>query len=368
MKKFKVLHIFSSYTIGGAEKMTVAIARDLNNLSTDFESLVGAPKDSYIYQQSLKENLKVYDFICRGSFTPTGVFRLFNIIKKEKIDILHIHQGKLYWTGLLMKLFFKKLKVVLHRRQDTRHKWYARLHYKFADMTLTVSKMVLNNLIKYEHAPEKKLKVLYNGFDFETFAKDTNCTDLTEQYNLKDKFVIGTVGAIVSLDAKGQKYLIEAVSELRKKYNNLAVLIVGSGPGKTDLENYAKQFNVDDIVYFAGQQSNVAKYINAMDIFCLLSCGTEGFGNVNVEAQYLAKPVITTNIGGIPETVIKDKTAIIIPPRNVDELIVALTKLIENKDYATNMGKEGKIFVEQTFTTQVMINNLTKIYYGLLKN
>ena len=368
MKQFKVLHIFSSYTIGGAEKMTVAIARDLNNLSQDFESVVGAPKNSYIYEQSLKENLKVYDFSCRGSFTPTGVLRLFNIIRKEKINIVHVHQGKLYWTALLMKLFFKNLKVVLHRRQDTRHKWYAKLHYKLADMTLTVSKMVLTNLIKYEHAPQNKLQVLYNGFDFESFAKDIDCKDLVEQYNLKNKIVIGTVGAIVSLDAKGQKYLIEAVSKLRNKYNNLAVLIVGSGPGKKDLEDYAKKFSVDDIVYFVGQQSNVAKYVNAMDIFCLLSCDTEGFGNVNVEAQYLAKPVITTNIGGIPETVIKDKTAIIIPPRNVDELIVALTKLIDNKAFATNMGKEGKLFVEETFTKKTMVENLTKIYNGLLQN
>ena len=98
MKKFKVLHIFSSVSMGGAEKMTVSIAKNLNNISEEFESVVAAPKDSYIYQQSLKENLKVYNFSCRGTFTPTGIFQLFNIIRKEKIDIVHVHQGKL---GLL---------------------------------------------------------------------------------------------------------------------------------------------------------------------------------------------------------------------------------------------------------------------------
>ena len=55
MKKFKVLHIFSSVSMGGAEKMTVSIAKNLNNISEEFESVVAAPKDSYIYQQSLKE-------------------------------------------------------------------------------------------------------------------------------------------------------------------------------------------------------------------------------------------------------------------------------------------------------------------------
>ena len=368
MKKFKVLHIFSSYTIGGAEKMTVAIAKDLNNLSQDFQSIVAAPKDSYVYMQSLKDNLTVHHFSCRGTFTPTGIFQLFNIIRKEKIDIVHVHQGKLYWSAILMKFFFKKLKVVLHRHQDTRHRWYAKWHYKFADITFAVSNAVKENLIKCENAPKNKISVLYNGLDFENFAKDTDCKDLIEQYNLKDKIVIGTIGAMVSLEGKGQKYLLEAISQLRKNYNNIVCLLVGDGIGRKEQESYAKELKIDDITIFTGYQENVAKYINVMNIFCLPSCDTEGFGNVNVEAQYLAKPVITTNIGGIPETVVKDKTAIIIPPRNAEELISALTKLIENKDYATNMGKAGKIFVEQTFTKQTMVNNLTKIYYGLLRN
>ncbi len=368
MKKFKVLHIFSSTSIGGAEKMTVSIAKNLNNLSEEFESIVAAPKDSYIYTQSLKENLKVYSFSCRGTFTPTGIFRLFNIIRKEKIDIVHVHQGKLYWSAVLMKFFFKKLKVVLHRHQDTRHKWYAKWHYKLADITLAVSNAVKENLIKCENAPKNKISVLYNGLDFENFAKDTDCKDLIEQYDLKNKIVIGTVGAMVSLEGKGQKYLLEAIAQLKEHYNNIVCLLVGDGIGRKEQELYAKELKIDDITVFTGYKENVAKYINAMDIFCLPSCDTEGFGNVNIEAQYLAKPVVTTNIGGVPETVIKDKTAIIVSPRNAEELANAISKLIENKDYALNLGIEGKKFVEQTFSVNVMVNNLVNTYRNILNN
>ena len=367
MEKIKVLHLFSSYTIGGAEKQTLLTAISFKELSQKFEPIVAAPKKSFLYEESEKSGVKVKDFTCRGTFTPTGVIKLIKIINNEKVKILHVHQGKLYWTALLMKLFFPGIKVVLHRRQDTRHKWYAKWHYKLADVTLTVSKVVKDNLIKYEKAPTDKVKVLYNAFDTKKFEQDVDCSDIVKEYGLEDKFVIGTVGAIVSLEGKGQQYLIEAVSELRKEYPNIVALIVGDGDGRTLQQDYAKQLGVDDIVKFTGYQSNVSKFLKVMDIFCLLSCGSEGFGNVNLEAEFLKIPVITTNIGGIPETIIDGITGFLIEPRNVDMIISNVKKLIEDKEYAKNMGLEGHKFVKETFSKQKFVENLTNIYESIIQ-
>ena len=107
MNKVKVLHIFSSYTIGGAEKQTLLTTISLKQFNEQFEPILAAPKTSFLYEQAKLNEVKVIDFKCRGSFTPTGVLKLFNIIKKENISIIHVHQGKLYWTALLMKLFYK---------------------------------------------------------------------------------------------------------------------------------------------------------------------------------------------------------------------------------------------------------------------
>ena len=103
-----------------------------------------------------------------------------------------------------------------------------------------------------------------------------------------------------------------------------------------------------------------------MNIFCLLSCDTEGFGNVNLEAQFKQIPVITTTIGGNPETVIDGKTGILIPPRNVDKLIEAIKKIMDDKVFAKNMGIDGHNFVKETFTKQKFVENLTKIYESIL--
>lgn len=359
--------MFSSTTIGGAEKQTLLTSVSLKKFSGEIEPVVAAPKDSYLYRQAEENGVRTRDFSCRGSFTPSGVFRLINIIKEEKINILHVHQGKLFWTALLMKLFFKNIKIVLHRRQDTRHKFYARWHYKIADMTLTVSKAVRDNLIKYEKVPENKTRVFYNGFDFEKFSEQIECGEIKEKYNLRDKTVVGTIGAMVSLEGKGQIYLMQAAALLRSGCKDLRYLIVGDGKAKREQEEYAKKLNVDDIVFFAGYQSDVRKYLKAMDIFCLLSCDTEGFGNVNLEAQSLRVPVITTDIGGNPETVIDNKTGFVIRPRNVEELAAAVKKLAGDRKLAENMGIEGQKFVKETFSTEKMAQNLAAVYKSVLK-
>ncbi|MFA7074922.1 MAG: glycosyltransferase [Endomicrobiaceae bacterium] len=367
MKKIKVLHMFSSFTIGGAEKMTLLTGVSLQKLSSEIEPVVAAPEESFLYVQAKENNVKVCDFNCRGSFTPTGVLRLIGIIKKEKIDILHVHQGKLFWTALLMKFFFKNIKVVLHRRQDTRHKFYAKWHYGIADMTLTVSRAVRDNLIKYEKVPDEKVKVLYNGFDFAKFSKDIYCDDVIEKYNLKNKTVIGTIAAMVSLEGKGQIYLMEALAKLRNDYTDLRCVLVGDGAGKAEQEEYAKKLKVDDIVFFAGYQPDVAKYLKVMDIFCLLSCGTEGFGNVNLEAQSLGIPVITTKVGGNPETVMDKQTGFVIEPRNTEQLMKTIKKLLDDKNYAVQMGLSGQKFVKETFSIEKMVENLTAVYKDVLK-
>ncbi|MDD5021394.1 MAG: glycosyltransferase family 4 protein [Endomicrobiaceae bacterium] len=367
MNKKKVLFIFSSFSFGGAEKMTADTASAINKFSNEFEAFVATPKESPLSKYSNEKQIKTLNFNCRGTFTPTGILKLFKIIKKEKIDIIHVQQGKLFWTALLMKLFFCNVKVVLHRTQDTRHKWYARYHYRIADKVLAVSDIVKNNMIEIDKAPAKKVQTLYNGFDFDNFRKDIDISDIIKEYGLENKIVIGAVGAMVSLEGKGQIYLMQALAKMRNQYPNLICILLGDGPGKKEQEEYAKKLGIGDKVIFAGYKSNIAKYINAMDIFCLLSCDTEGFGNVNIEAQSLAKPVITTNIGGIPETVIENKTALIVNPRDVEALIVAIKKLLDNKNYALDMGAQGKKFVENKFSDKIMAGNLSEIYKEILQ-
>ncbi|MDR1195081.1 MAG: glycosyltransferase family 4 protein [Endomicrobium sp.] len=359
--KYRVLHIFSSKTIGGAEKKTLFLADNLQK-SGIVENIMGVTKGSYMFEQSLEKNLQTVNFKAGGSFDPVGIFRLIKIIKKYKIDIVHVHQGKLYWQSLIAGMFCPSVKIVFHRRQDTRHGFYSRMHYRFADAVITVSKAVADGLIKYEKVPAEKVNVVYNGINFEKFNINDDYGDIVEQYNLKGKKVVGTVGAIVDFKGKGQIYLIEAAKMLKKDYPDLRYLIVGGGVGIDKQKEYAKNLGVDDIVYFTGYREQAPKFILAMDIFCLLSWDTEGIGNVLIEAQALGKPVIGTNIGGIPETFIDGKTGILIKPSDSAQTAEAIKKFINDAQKAKRFGAAGREFVKSKFSIDNMVKGAIEVY------
>jgi glycosyltransferase involved in cell wall biosynthesis len=364
--KYKVLHAFSSQSIGGAEKSMLFLASSLNK-SQKCENIIAVPGKSKLFAESVQKNLKTIAFKAANSFDLLGILKLIKIIKEHDIDIVHVHQGKLYWTSLAAKLFCRNIKVVFHRRQDTRRGIISRNHYRFADAVIAVSKSVANGLIKYEKVLPGKVEVVYNGVNFDKFNDNIYFADIIKEYDLQDKTVVGTVGAIVDFKGKGQIYLIEAAKFLRKDYPNLRYLIVGCGKGLKEQKAYAKNLKVEDIVYFVGYQEQSQKFVAAMDIFCLLSWDSEGMPNVVIEAQALKKPVIVTNIGGNPESFVAGATGIIIEPSNSAQVAHAIKSLVDNPRIAKQFGSAGKQFANKNFSIEKMVENTLAVYKRIMK-
>lgn len=364
IQKIKVLHLYSSYGPGGAEITMLSLAYNLNK--EGIENIIACPTKSYLYSKAKKLNLKTIPLRIRGSLDPIGIFCLIKLVMKEKPEIIHVHQGKIFWPAIFIKWIFKnKPKLVFHRHLDIRSSSFSKSHYNYADMIIATSRKVSNGLIKYEKVKPLKIVIIYNGVEIE--EDKLKVEDVRTKYNLKDKIVIGTAGAINKPEGKGQRYLIEVAEILRKKFNNLHYLIVGDGNLKKELEEYAKRIKVADIVTFTGFVENIYDYLEAMDIFCALSVGTEAFSRVIVEAQLIGKPVIATNIGGIPETFINSKTGFLIPPRDIAALKNTLINLIENEQERKKMGIAGRKWAEEKFNIKNWCVSVKSVYYSLLK-
>lgn len=168
---------------------------------------------------------------------------------------------------------------------------------------------------------------------------------------------------------KGHKYALEAISHVAKKHKNIKYTILSNGPLREDLERYAKELAIENLVEFKGRVSDeemVASYNNA-DVFLSPSIrasygSEEGMGMVNQEAQLMELPVISTDIGGIPEG-LKDKiTGFVVPEKDSKKIAEKINFLIENTSKRRKMGKEGRKFVLQTFGPEKMISDLIKVY------
>lgn len=360
----KVLHLYSSFGPGGAEKRILSLASTLNKMGVC--NLGGFPKGSYLEKEAIGLNIKACPIRIRNSLDFIGILELLRITKREGIDILHVHQGKIFWPAVCVKwLSLNKLKLVFHRRLDKKSNLLSRGHYKFADKVISVSGKVKDNLIKFDKVKPSKISVVYTGMEIDESLYDG--AKIRKKYNIEDKITIGIVAGINKPEGKGQGYLLECASLLKERYNNLHYLIVGDGSLRSELERYARDRGIDFLTTFTGYQEDVYDFIKAMDIVVLLSCGTEALPAVLIEAQLLGKPVIGTNIGGIPETFQEGETGFLIPSRDVESLKRGLIELIENEDKRKEMGEKGKKFAKERFDMKNCCSSIKSVYEELVK-
>lgn len=330
---------------------------------TGIHNVISSPKGSYLFQKAKEFGLTVYPLRINGSFDPIGILGLRSIVKKENIEIIHAHQGKVFWPCVFMKWFVdRNVKLVFHRHAQLAHRVYSRGHYRSADNVIAISRAVARGLIEREQVPEEKVSVVYNGINLGRFNPSVNGDKARREYKYEGCTVIGTAAAMNRPKGKGQRYLIEAAKILKPKYPNLRYLIVGTGEIKGELEKAARELGVDDIVDFTGYKENVEEYMAAMDIFCLLSWDTEGLGQVMMEAQAMAKPVIGTNVGGVPETFINNGTGLLIGPENSGELAKAIEYFAADKAKITLLGRQARDYALENFGIEKMVKNVRSIY------
>jgi glycosyltransferase involved in cell wall biosynthesis len=166
---------------------------------------------------------------------------------------------------------------------------------------------------------------------------------------------------------KGYEELLDAMGEVAREGFDVKLAIVGeaiyqnSGVYKRKILMKANSAGLKDKIIFTGFRENIPEILASFDIFVLPS-RSEGFGRVNLEAMAMGKPVVSTNVGGIPEVVLDGVTGILVPPGNSKSLSHAIMRLLNDPRLRASMGRKGRKRVEQHFTLHAHVQRIEEIY------
>jgi len=218
-----------------------------------------------------------------------------------------------------------------------------------------------------------KCQVMLNGsacgVDLERFdpTKWKNIRDeIRKKLNISDNdVVIGTVARLTG--DKGINELVNAFKHIADDTEQVHLLLVGEQEEKDRLQpatekliaNYAN-------IHKLGFQQNPISYYMAMDIFCLPTY-REGFGEVNLEAQAMCLPVVSTNVIGPRESVEDGETGFLVEPRSSKALIEPLRKLVLDSELRKEMGSKGRRRVKKMFDRKEMIKAVIQHRLRLLR-
>ena len=381
--KIKVLHIITRLDTGGSAENTLLTCIGLNKNNYEITLASGAAFSPKNELKKEAENNGVKFVII-----PELVYwiaplkeiisfcKIFMLIKKERFDIVHTHTSK---AGILGRLAAKLAGVPIIIHAPHGHIFYGyynsfltgifiiveKIAAEFTDKIITLTEKGVEEHVKFGIAPENKFIAIHSGIRADKFFSEP--VDINNKRNQlgipQNSLLIGTAGRLVPI--KGHKYLMQAMSQINKKLN-VILLVIGDGYLRENLEQQAKQSGISNRIKFLGFRNDIAEILSILDIFILPSIN-EGMGRTLVEAMFLSKPIIATNVGGIPDLVKNDKSGILVPPKDPTAIANAIQQLLENKTLAKEMGKTGREIVKNEFTEKTMVEKIDKLYNDLLK-
>ncbi len=189
----------------------------------------------------------------------------------------------------------------------------------------------------YEHIPDKQIKLLadnINGFP-----------------------VIVQVGSID--ETKNQMFTLKCLNRISEDLPEVRYLVIGTGEKKEELMHKAAEYGLHDQVIYAGRMSRSnCLYLISMATILVLTSESESFPNVLVEAQTLALPVISNDVGGASEIIEHGVSGYLIQKGDEIDFIKRAVYLLKNEGPAREMGKRGKKRVLNLFSMTEKVNNV----------
>lgn len=241
---------------------------------------------------------------------------------------------------ILKKLLRKELVVELHGDWEERLPalkgvltFFAKRVLRSANKIRAVANYLIAKAQKY--APDKPYFLFPTFTDLDDFLQETDINF--------DNYIL-----FVGRDdrVKGVRYLTEAFSKIERDFPEFRLVLIGEGlpGGKLSLEEVR---------------------IKMKDCYCLaVPSLSEGLPRVIMEAQALAKPVIASRVGGIPDLVKDGETGFLFESGNVEELAGRLRVLLSRKELAVEMGKQARLLVEEKFSNRRYLENYLKMIYS----
>jgi len=388
----KVLHIITRLDMGGSAQNTLLTCKELTGKyeiilvhGLSLESGMNDLEKQMVEDGVEKAKNKGAKVITLPSLVRSirpvkdfkTLFSLIWLMFKEKPDIVHTHSSK---AGILGRIAARIASVpyIIHTPHghvfyghfgafaSRMFLWVEKLFSKFTDRMVALTDGEKKDYINLCVCPSDKLLKIHSGVDVKQYMQSNG--DVVETRRFlglnQNEAVIGFVGWLLPI--KGPEYLLKAMAYIWQEYPETALVYVGKGRLDMDLRAQALNVGANGRVKFLGWRDDIHEIMPVFDMLVLPSLN-EGMGRVLVEAMAAGKPVVASNVGGIPDLVRHGETGYLVPPADEKALADCIKKLLNDPGNAWEMGQQGKKLCEQ-FSLEAMIEKLDDLYSDLVEN
>ncbi len=341
----RIMEIVSGVGINGAVHNCLLLTRELARRG--HRVTLVCRNGSWIARQLASDPVDIV-FSELDRWPSDEIHRIAAVLNRRSIDVVHTHMSRAHFFGVLLRWFGGVPCVA------TAHNRLFQPHWMFNDLVIAVSEATRRYHETYNLVRSDRIVTVHNFVDYDRFAGVPFTAREEIRRELKIDLasrVIGMVGSVIP--KKGQIYAVRAMPKILALSPLAKLLLVGkigNDDYADDIRRVAADLGVADRIVWAGERDDVNRILAAVDVSVSPSLG-EALGMTILEAMAAGRPVVASNVGGIPECVEPGKTGVLVPPRDSHTLARAVNRLFSDQPLREELVQAARKHVRQHFST-----------------
>ncbi|NOZ07575.1 MAG: glycosyltransferase [FCB group bacterium] len=374
--KTSVIYITDSLGRGGAEKQLYYLCSNLprDKYSVGIISLNDVPSKTYSNRLT-KLGIPIWQLTPEDSGLSNRLRAITRILKAKKPDIIHSWSFYAnpyasvcgFLAGIPVRLGSLRNNPfsVAIRAMNPLLRWLA---YHSVNGFVVNSRIARDQLIENGY-PTEKIFYVRNALEIDDTAHlQTEPADLSGFGIDPYTKVVATVGNIRS--QKNHKLFVEAMQNVLQTVPDVKCLIVGVNIPREEalfrsLQQQIAGLGLEDSIHFTGQRDDIPQLLRRITVFCLTSL-SEGTPNVVLEAMAAGVPVVSTNVGDVPEIITDGENGLLVDSGDAAGLSRKVTALLEDENLATKLGEAGKRTIHEKYSVSRSVGEMETVYANYL--
>ncbi|MEM9444322.1 MAG: glycosyltransferase family 4 protein [Verrucomicrobiota bacterium] len=357
----RIVHTEASLGWGGQE---IRIYTEMMAMrERGHELALVAQEKSQIIQRCRDAGFLCQVFSSNRFLYPISILQLRTFLNEWGAEVVNTHSSRDgYIAGIAARLAGCTLVRSRHIDVEYPNRWLGRWAFGILPHVITTtSEKIKTNLVERLDLNPDEVSCVATGIDLQKFSPSEIKTEITQKYHLpRDLRLVGMISVLRSW--KGHRYFLEAARKVIDQRNDVHFVIAGAGPMESAIRDWITEMSLEDSVSMIGHQEDVVEVINLLEVLVLPSYAHEGIPQILLQAQAMAKPIVGTKVGGIPEVIQHEVNGLLVEPRCESAIVDSVIRLLEDQSLRKRLALAGRQKALEAYSLEIMCKKMEQLY------
>ena len=359
-----ILHTECGQNWGGQEYHTLLEAEWLNRHG--HRAWIACDPSGEFFKRGKMQGWPVVGVSMRNNVDFIGLSAMWNLCRREKVDVIHTHGPKDSWMCLPLHLagwpVVRSRHITVPIKPGIQHSFIYRYGCR---RVIATARVIRDTLVHVNGIDPARVDIVGEGVDLREYSPLVDGSGFRKEWGIEPEAPLVGIIAMMRGD-KGHDFFLKGALETLKIHPGARFVLVGEGIGGRRVERECRQTiaraGEEKRIIMTGYRSDIPAIMAALDIIVVASVAVEAQSRIVPQAFATRRAVVATNVGGLPELVKDGENGRIVPPRDGLAIAIALCQLIEQPELRQRFAEAGYRLAHERLSMERMLGDTLEVY------